>query len=141
MDNFSNQDGRTIVENPDLYSLEELEMLANKLPWVTPVDIIMPPHQYVDERKLQSEGDRQAFALVKYACAKHSAGWNNYYKEFIIYYSYVSFSNGSRNTRVAALHQSLFLSLLRFAFERTRDRFLYSFPCQPLELGATRREG
>jgi hypothetical protein len=82
MGNFSNQDANIVFEDRELYSIEDLEMLANKLPWVTPVDIIMPPHQYVDDMKLQSEGDRQAFALVKYACAKHPAGWKAYFRAY-----------------------------------------------------------
>jgi hypothetical protein len=82
MRKFSIQDSDIVFEDGEPCSLEELETLANKLPWVTPDAIIMPSHQYVVEMKLESERDCQTFALVEYACAKHPVGWKAYFRAY-----------------------------------------------------------
>ncbi|MGH7847788.1 MAG: hypothetical protein ACREQW_21810 [Candidatus Binatia bacterium] len=82
MREFSIHRSDIVSDNGEVCTLEQLESLANTLPWVAQAGIVMPPHQYVVEMKLQSETDRQTFALLEYACAKHPAGWKAYFRAY-----------------------------------------------------------
>jgi hypothetical protein len=65
-----------------VFTLDQMGSLAESLPWVTANVIIMPPHQYVVEMKLETERHREIFRLLEYACAHHPAAWRAYFRAY-----------------------------------------------------------
>jgi hypothetical protein len=63
--------------------------MADKLPWVIPNVFIMPPHQYVVENKLKTEGERQAFAALSDSCAHHPSRWKAFFRAYKAKNSYM----------------------------------------------------
>jgi hypothetical protein len=63
-------DGETIIlDSGRAVTLEELETLADELPWRTPRVIIMPPHEYVVESKLETPEQRETFEAMRFGCS------------------------------------------------------------------------
>ena len=73
---------RVILESGRNITLDDLGELADRLPWVTANVIIMPPHMYVVEMKLQSEEDHEAFRALQYACANHPSSWKAFFRAY-----------------------------------------------------------
>ena len=63
-------------------SIEELDSMAAKLPWVIPNVFIMPPHQYVVESKLETEDERKAFEALRDSCAHHPKSWKAFFRAY-----------------------------------------------------------
>ncbi len=61
-------------------SIEELDSLSGKLPWVVPNVFIMPPHEYVVEKNLKTEVQLKAFAALSDACAHHPKRWKAFFR-------------------------------------------------------------
>jgi hypothetical protein len=71
-----------VLESGRRLGLEEIGALAAGLPWVKANVFIMPPHEYVVDAKLQSESEREAFAVLRYSCAHHPAGWKAFFRAY-----------------------------------------------------------
>jgi len=70
-------------------STEDLDCMADKLPWIIPNVFIMPPHQYVVENKLQTEEEREAFESLRDACAHHPKRWKAFFRAYKAKNSYM----------------------------------------------------
>lgn len=70
-------------------SIEDLDSMAGKLPWVNANVFIMPPHQYVVESKLQTRYERMAFEALRDSCAHHPKRWKAFFRAHKTKNSYV----------------------------------------------------
>ncbi len=70
-------------------SIEELDSMAAKLPWIIPNVFIMPPHQYVVEKKLVTKEQIEAFAALTDACAHHPNRWKAFFRAYKAKNSYI----------------------------------------------------
>ena len=70
-------------------SIRELDSLSDKLPWVIPNVFIMPPHEYVVEKNLGTEEEREAFAALSGACAHHPKRWKAFFRAYKAKNSYI----------------------------------------------------
>jgi hypothetical protein len=73
---------RVLIGSDRRLSLEELGVMAERLPWVAAKVFIMPPHQYVVEGKLQDDEARETFEALRYACAHHPASWKAFFRAY-----------------------------------------------------------
>lgn len=55
---------------------------TERLPWVTPNVIILPPHQYVVEAKLQTKEESEAFESLRDSCAHHPNRWKAFFRAY-----------------------------------------------------------
>jgi hypothetical protein len=70
-------------------SAAELLVMADKLPWVIPNVFIMPPHQYVVDKYLKTEEERQAFAALCDSCSHHPDRWKAFFRAYKAKNSYM----------------------------------------------------
>jgi hypothetical protein len=89
------EDGAKLKKHPlptrqgrDL-SIEKLASMAGKLPWVIPNVFIMPPHEYVVEKKLGTKEEREAFAALCDSCAHHPSRWKAFFRAYKAKNSYI----------------------------------------------------
>ncbi len=82
VDRFPDGQGRDL-------SIGELDSLAGKLPWVIPNVFIMPPHEYVVEKNLETEAELKAFAALSDACAHHPKRWKAFFRAYKAKNSYI----------------------------------------------------
>lgn len=70
-------------------SVEELDCMANKLPWINPNVFIMPPHQYIVHKKLITDEEREAFDTLHDACAHHPKRYKAFFRAYKAKNSYM----------------------------------------------------
>lgn len=81
--------GHPLVGQGRDLSIEELDSLSGKLPWVIPNVFIMPPHEYVVEKNLGAEEELRAFAALSDACAHHPQRWKAFFRAYKAKNSYI----------------------------------------------------
>jgi hypothetical protein len=70
-------------------SKEELDLLAGKLRWVIPDVFIMPPHEYVVEKDLERQEQREAFSALCDSCTHHPLRWKAFFRAYKAKNSYM----------------------------------------------------
>jgi hypothetical protein len=71
-----------VTSSGERLGLDDLAPLAEELPWVAPDLIVMPPHEYVVEGKLQTERELETFGALRVASSSHPRSWKAFFRAY-----------------------------------------------------------